>query len=213
PPGEAGSRALQGADRVPRHRDGRVARRGPRRRGEAGDDEPDGRHGHRPDAAGGRRRQRAPGRARRATHEPLLTSPSPAGGSRAPAPSRPPALVQVRPVAVLRRRDSPTGVASWGRVPGLTPGDARAVIASWGPVPGLTPPGCCRAPSRLRYALAGACSTRLAGSPRRSSRLRSASALTSAPKRSARALSHNHVSMITTAESAPQALLYEPNRL
>jgi hypothetical protein len=47
-------------------------------------------------------------------------------------------------------------------------------------------------------------------SPRRGSRLRSASALSSAPKSSARPVSQGQASMIT-AESEPQVLLYEPN--
>ena len=56
----------------------------------------------------------------------------------------------------------------------------------------------------------GACSRRSAGWPSRSSRLRSASALTSAPRSSAIAASQSHVSMMITAASDPQVLLYEP---
>jgi hypothetical protein len=63
------------------------------------------------------------------------------------------------------------------------------------------------------YALAGACSSTSAGSPRRSSRLRSASALISAPRSNATPLNQSQVSITTTAERAPQALLYEPKRL
>ena len=51
------------------------------------------------------------------------------------------------------------------------------------------------------------------GTPERNSRLRSVSALISAPKSSATALIHSHVSITTTAESEPQALLYELKRL
>jgi hypothetical protein len=63
------------------------------------------------------------------------------------------------------------------------------------------------------YALAGAWRSRSAASPCRSSRLRSASALISAPKRIASAESQSQVSMTMTAASEPQALLYEPNML
>ena len=61
--------------------------------------------------------------------------------------------------------------------------------------------------------LGGAWISSSAGSPRRSSRLRSASAFTSAPKSNARPLSHSHVSMMITAPSEPHALLYEENWL
>ena len=53
----------------------------------------------------------------------------------------------------------------------------------------------------------GTCSSRSAGRPARSSRLRSASALSSAPRSSAIAASHSHVSMTITAASDPQVLL------
>ena len=44
-------------------------------------------------------------------------------------------------------------------------------------------------------------------------RLRSASALTSAPSSSATLLSHSHVNITTTADNDPHVLLYEPNLL
>src|SRR5581483_2298062 len=59
----------------------------------------------------------------------------------------------------------------------------------------------------------GACTSTSAGSPLRSSRERSASALISAPKSSARPESQSQVSITTTAASEPHALLYEPNLL
>src|SRR5438874_3709185 len=62
-------------------------------------------------------------------------------------------------------------------------------------------------------AFAGACSRTSAGSPRRSSRLRSSSASISAPRSSATELSQSQVSITTTAASEPQVLLYELNRL
>src|SRR6185503_16048022 len=51
------------------------------------------------------------------------------------------------------------------------------------------------------------CNCRSAGRPARSSRLRSVSALISAPSSSAIAASHNQVSMMITAASEPQVLL------
>ena len=63
------------------------------------------------------------------------------------------------------------------------------------------------------YAFAGACSSRSAGSPPRNSRLRSASALISAPRSMATELSQSQVSITTTAASEPHVLLYELNWL
>ncbi len=54
---------------------------------------------------------------------------------------------------------------------------------------------------------AGAWSSSSAGSPRRSSRLRSASAFTSAPNSNARPLSQSQTSVTTTAAAVPQVLL------
>src|SRR5690349_18019381 len=59
------------------------------------------------------------------------------------------------------------------------------------------------------YARAGARISLSARSPRRSSRLRSASAFTSAPNSSASPVSQSHVSITITADSEPQVLLYE----
>ncbi len=56
------------------------------------------------------------------------------------------------------------------------------------------------------YPFGGAVSVASAGSPRRSSRERSASALTSAPRRSASELSQSQVSMMITIASEPQVL-------
>ena len=68
--------------------------------------------------------------------------------------------------------------------------------------------GCEPSVARGRHhALAGAWSSRSAGSPRRSSRLRSASAFTSAPKRRASADSQSQVSMMMTAANVPHVLL------
>ena len=57
---------------------------------------------------------------------------------------------------------------------------------------------------------AGSCNSRPPGRPARSSRLRSALALSSAPSSRAMAASHNQVSITITAASVPQVLLYEP---
>jgi hypothetical protein len=57
------------------------------------------------------------------------------------------------------------------------------------------------------YPRAGICSSCSAGSPCRSSRLRSTSALNSAPKRSASDVSQSQVSMMMTAAREPQVLL------
>ena len=78
---------------------------------------------------------------------------------------------------------------------------------------GLRPPQRVGVDLARSYAFAGACSSRSADWPLRSSRLRSASALTSAPSNSATALSHSHVSITTTAASEPHVLLYDPNLL
>ena len=79
-------------------------------------------------------------------------------------------------------------------------------------VPGRPDAGC-DAERRPGQFLGGAWISASAGSPRRSSRLRSLSAFTSAPKSSASELSHSQVSMMITAASDPHALLYEENWL
>ena len=61
--------------------------------------------------------------------------------------------------------------------------------------------------ARELYARCGSCSSCSAGSPRRSSRLRSTSELSSAPKSSASPVSQSHVSMTITAASEPHVLL------
>ena len=66
---------------------------------------------------------------------------------------------------------------------------------------------------REAQTFAGTRSSVSADSPRRSWRLRSASALISTPSSSATLLSQSHVSITTTADSEPQVLLYDPNLL